>query len=111
VVDYFATNTGLTPAATARFRRRLYGRFASLAPYLNGGPAADLPGTELLLVHDRSDRQAPFAVSEWFATRRPGTRLLEVSGLGHQRLLREAQVIDEVVGFVRERTGELRRAG
>lgn len=60
-----------------------------------------VPGTEVLVIHDVGDRivgrgQADVLV----AALGPGTRLVETTGLGHGRILRDPGVIDEVVAFL-----------
>ncbi len=59
----------------------------------------DLP-QPMLLVHDPADRQVPFEHGRRIAKAWPGARLRVAHGLGHQRLLRDPGVVDEVVSFV-----------
>jgi alpha-beta hydrolase superfamily lysophospholipase len=53
-----------------------------------------------LVVHDKADREVPFADGELLATRWPGAELHPVSGLGHRRLLKDADVIRRTVEFL-----------
>ena len=46
-----------------------------------------------LLVHDRGDRTAPFAVSQALARSLPRARLHATEGLGHRRVLGDAAVV------------------
>lgn len=55
---------------------------------------------EALIVHDPADRTVPFAASEALHAAWPGSRLEPVPGLGHRRLLADADVIARSVGFV-----------
>ncbi|HET7505519.1 MAG TPA: hypothetical protein VFK02_31075 [Kofleriaceae bacterium] len=55
----------------------------------------------LLVIHDRDDREVPFAHGERLAARWHGARLQATSGLGHRRILRDDQVVAEVVAFAR----------
>lgn len=65
---------------------------------------------DVLLVHDRRDREVPFAAAERLAEAVPAARLLATDGLGHTRLLRNPSVIGEAIGFVRRRrAGEIPR--
>jgi pimeloyl-ACP methyl ester carboxylesterase len=67
-------------------------------------------GLDVLLVHDRRDREVPFAAAERLAEAVPAARLLATDGLGHTRLLRNPSVIGEAIGFVgRRRAGEFPR--
>ncbi|MCW5774568.1 MAG: alpha/beta hydrolase, partial [Rhodospirillaceae bacterium] len=58
-------------------------------------------GLDTLLVHDRGDREVPFASSERIAAAAPRTRLVATEGLGHARILRSASVIAEAIAFLR----------
>lgn len=62
--------------------------------------AGRLDPTPTLLVHDTDDRQTAYDDTAALAEDLPGARLVTTSGLGHHRLLRDAQVVDEVVSFV-----------
>jgi len=55
----------------------------------------------LLVVHDRDDREVAFHHGERLAATWHNATLLATSGLGHRRVLRDAAVVAEVVGFVR----------
>jgi pimeloyl-ACP methyl ester carboxylesterase len=63
---------------------------------LAGGRALDI-----LLVHDRRDREVPFVCAERLRAAAPAARLLATDGNGHTRLLRAGGVIAEAIGFVR----------
>ncbi|MFC4944090.1 alpha/beta hydrolase [Pseudonocardia sp. GCM10023141] len=54
-----------------------------------------------LVVHDRGDREVASAESRTIAAAWPGSRLVLTEGLGHRKLLRDAGVLEDVVGFVR----------
>lgn len=54
----------------------------------------------LLLVHDREDRTAPLATAEQLAAALPQARLQLTTGLGHRRLLADADVLRGVAGFL-----------
>lgn len=73
---------------------------------------ADLAATrplDVLLVHDRRDREVPFASSERIAAAVPSARLFATEGSGHTRLLRNSAVIAEAARFVRA-ANDTRRA-
>jgi len=55
----------------------------------------------LLVVHDREDREVPFAHGEALAATWPAARLRVTEGLGHRRILRDPGVIAEVAEMVR----------
>jgi pimeloyl-ACP methyl ester carboxylesterase len=53
-----------------------------------------------LLFHDRRDREVAFEESYSIAQSWSGARLIETSGLGHQRILRNEAVIQQAVDFM-----------
>lgn len=53
-----------------------------------------------LILHDPEDRTVPVAASEALHAAWPGSQLAHVSGLGHRRLLMDADVIARSVAFV-----------
>jgi len=57
----------------------------------------------LLVVHDRGDREVPYDDGAAYATAWPEARLLPTEGLGHWRVLRDRQVLDEAVAFIAAR--------
>ena len=62
------------------------------------GRAVAMPPT--LVVHDRDDTYTPVSDGAAIAAAWPAARLHVTSGLGHRRLLRDPDVVAEVVGFV-----------
>lgn len=62
------------------------------------GRAVAMPPT--LIVHDRDDTSTPVTDGAAIAAAWSGSRLHVTSGLGHRRLLRDPDVVDEVVDFV-----------
>jgi pimeloyl-ACP methyl ester carboxylesterase len=55
---------------------------------------------DVLLMHDRRDREVPFTAAERIAAAVPAARFFVTDGNGHLRILRNAKVIAEAVGFV-----------
>ena len=62
------------------------------------GRAVAMPPT--LVVHDRYDVSTPVSDGAAIAAAWPGARLRVTSGLGHRRLLRDPDVVADVVRFV-----------
>jgi pimeloyl-ACP methyl ester carboxylesterase len=96
VLGWYGASLGLGREVLGRLRRRL--------EHISGGPleqfeppwlAARL-GQPALLLHDRSDRAAPVAVSEQLAAALPAARLLLTEGLGHRRLLSDPATLAAV---------------
>ncbi len=67
-------------------------------------------GLDVLLVHDKRDREVPFASSEVIAAAVPSARLHATEGNGHNRILRNGAVIAEAVRFLRPAEGARRAA-
>ena len=65
---------------------------------------------DVLLVHDRRDREVPFACAERIASVVPSARLVATEGNGHTRLLRNGAVIAEAAAFLRAPTESARQA-
>lgn len=55
---------------------------------------------DLLVIHDRTDREVPFAEAQRHVRAWPKARLLETVGLGHVRILRDRAVIAAAVDFI-----------
>jgi pimeloyl-ACP methyl ester carboxylesterase len=86
----------LAPRVEHRFEARAGFRWSDLsvpavAPHLD---------TPLLVVHDRDDREVPWAEGAAIAAAWPGATLVTTEGLGHRRLLRDPEVIGRAVGFL-----------
>jgi hypothetical protein len=57
------------------------------------------PDSDLLVFHDREDREVAFRHGERIAGQWPGARLVAPDGLGHRRILRDDAMIREAVAF------------
>lgn len=64
--------------------------------------AAHVEPVPTLVVHDRGDRQAPWAASTRLVESLPDARLVSTEGLGHRRILKDPGVVREVTSFLRE---------
>jgi pimeloyl-ACP methyl ester carboxylesterase len=65
--------------------------------------ASHVESVPTLVVHDTGDRQAPYDDAQHLVATLPDARLVTTEGLGHRRILRDPQVVAEVVDFVRAR--------
>ena len=54
----------------------------------------------LLVVHDREDKQIPLGQGRAIAEGWAGAALVDTRGLGHQRILRDPDVVELVAGFL-----------
>jgi pimeloyl-ACP methyl ester carboxylesterase len=98
-IEIFARMLRLRPAVAEQLRSRIMRFAGGLWRRMNPGGDLRWPGGPLLVVHDRDDPRTPFAMSAALAQRRVDVELLEVSGPGHSRLLRDADVVDAVARF------------
>jgi pimeloyl-ACP methyl ester carboxylesterase len=101
VLNRFESMFGLSPRAVIalriEIRRRFGGRvWADLA----ADRTAAALRTPALIVHDRSDPQIDVADAEMLAAAWPTARLIVTEGLGHQRIVRDEQVVSEIVTFL-----------
>lgn len=91
---------GLSPRLARETRERIETRVGDSLARLNAaflGPRLRLP---LLLVHDRADREVPFADAFAYADVAPDATLVATDGLGHQRILRDRDVVARAVAFL-----------
>ncbi len=63
----------------------------------------------VLVVHDRHDEEIPHADAAAVAAASPAATLLTTEGLGHHRIIRDGQVIRQVVEFLGQRDRRGRR--
>lgn len=93
---------GLAPHLSAR----LFEEFESLtgiaARGLQAHVAAPCIASPALIVHDLEDREVPWSEGERYARYWPCARLLTTSGLGHNRILSNAEVISQVIRFLND---------
>jgi pimeloyl-ACP methyl ester carboxylesterase len=96
-------------AALLGFGPRIYRRLISRVERRVGVPMRHFDVPELgraiampptLVIHDRDDRSTPVADGVAIAAAWPTSRLHVTSGLGHRRLLRDADVVARVTDFV-----------
>jgi pimeloyl-ACP methyl ester carboxylesterase len=99
VLDVFTGSLGIGSRTRAALEQRIAVRV--------GMPLTefqfDKVGTDpvpTLIVHDRTDRQTPYAASATFAERNADVELATTSGLGHNRLLRDPAVVAAAVAHV-----------
>ncbi len=56
-----------------------------------------------LIMHDPADPEVPFADAQALSNAWSGSRLVRTPGLGHRRLLHDAQVVQHIARFVSDR--------
>lgn len=96
----FAQVFGLSERTRAALQRRIEAREGILMRQFEPpavGPRIALP---TLVVHDRGDRINRFADGEAYRDHIPGATLLATEGLGHRKILQQAEVLQAVAEFV-----------
>ena len=110
-ITRFAAMAGLAPWTASSLLRRVRRYVGDRWPEITAGANADLPGTEILILHDPSDPEVPIAASSELARRRPATQLVETPGTAHRGLLRQPEVSETVTRFIVERSKAEQEAG
>jgi len=96
----FGDILGLNAATVEGLQMRIEERFARKWSDYSLEESARLMTTPLLVVHDRDDRDTFWSEGAALAQAWPGARLTTTEGLGHRRILRDKNVIEDVTQFV-----------
>lgn len=96
----FRRALGLDPSTVERMQRGIEKRVGVEWSTVRGSRLAPALRQPLLVVHDEDDLEVPIAHGETIASRWPEARLHRTRGLGHRRILRDADVIDEASRFL-----------
>jgi len=75
------------------------GIWDEISPEFNARGIREIPA---LFLHDEQDRDVPIEQVERLHAAWPGARLERTSGLGHNRILRNPEVIARAVAFIRD---------
>jgi pimeloyl-ACP methyl ester carboxylesterase len=96
---YLRLSDGAADSMKERLERRYGVRFPELRLGTDAPPCvSDASGVAVLVVHDRGDKRVPLRDGIAISRSWPQGRLLVTSGLGHHRILRNAEVIRRAVG-------------
>ncbi|MBC6605478.1 alpha/beta fold hydrolase [Hymenobacter sp. BT188] len=101
VAARFAELLHLPPSVVQRMGRFIeeqYGRSAESFSLLEGG--RHLPVHLALLLHDHLDPNVPFAEAKEIVRHWPALEFRPTTGLGHNRIMRDPNVIKQVVDFI-----------
>lgn len=97
---YFAQVFGLSERTRAAMQQRLEAREAILMHQVEPAAVGPRIAQPTLIVHDRGDRVNRFADGEAYRDAIAGAQFIATQGLGHRRILQEADVIGQVLRFV-----------
>lgn len=103
-ISRFHAMAGHDDAAIATFTAALEAASGVQLPSLDVAALARGRDAGLLVIHDDGDSDIPIAEGRQLAELWSGARFLATTGLGHRRILRDAQVIRAVVREVRRGT-------
>lgn len=102
-LDVFGDRLRLFPWARHGLRSRLESWDHSLWPVLSSLHPEQLPGADILIVHDPADDETPFTRSAELAAIRPDTSIVPIDGAGHTRILSDPHPLQVVADFVTRR--------
>jgi pimeloyl-ACP methyl ester carboxylesterase len=100
----FAEHLRIPQKAHTRMRQNLEARLQITWQELHVPTLARNMTTPALVVHDLLDSDVPYGHGEEIALAWPGARLYTTSGLGHRGMLRDREVIRQVVEFLADGT-------
>lgn len=101
-----AHQMGMRPEIGARMQKRIERRIGKNwdeleAELMIKGLGPRLP--PLFIVHDKRDREVPWANGATVAAAAPEAKFVTTSGLGHTKILKDDAVIAQIVAFVADR--------
>jgi pimeloyl-ACP methyl ester carboxylesterase len=103
-LGYFALQLArmlrVQPAVHRRARRGIEARFGIPWSQLRVPAVAPEMTQPLLVIHDELDREVPVGQGKHVAASWPGAQIVTTRGLGHQRILRDDQVVRQAIEFV-----------
>ncbi|MGD9385161.1 MAG: alpha/beta hydrolase [Thioalkalispiraceae bacterium] len=101
LIDGFARHFKFNERVMSRFHKKLARKFGE-GLYEKIAVENNLrdTGIALLAVHDKDDRIVSWQQTEELTSKIPGSQALYTNTLGHRRLLRDKQVIEQVVAFI-----------
>lgn len=100
----FSARLRLFPWARRGLRSRIESWDPSLWPILSGLDPGQLPGADILIVHDPDDPDTPFVRSAELAAIRPDTSIVAIASVGHGAILSDHSTLDRLVEFVTARS-------
>lgn len=99
-LEVFGDKLRLFPWAKRGLRRRLEAWDRSLWPMMSGLYPEQMPGAEILIVHDPEDQETSFTRAVAFSEVRPGTEVIPAPDAGHNGILADDFALDRVIRFL-----------
>ena len=99
-LDVFSTRARLLPWADRGLRKGLRSWDPVLYPWLDDLATDQLPGAEVLILHDPDDSDTPFSRSAELAARRDRTEIVPTHHLGHTGALADPAAIELVGAYL-----------
>ncbi len=100
VVQAFSQAIGLSDSQVNNFRNKIERKFSiNINDFMMENFLSDHQGP-VLVIHDKDDAIVPVKAFEALKKQIPNCQYLLSQGLGHNRILRNRDIIDQVVGFV-----------
>jgi pimeloyl-ACP methyl ester carboxylesterase len=96
----FAQALGLPPRIRERMERRFEEQFGIRWEDFDVPTAVSSFSTPLLVFHDREDREVAWGDGERIARAWPGAELVTTHGLGHTRIVHDADIVRRAVDFL-----------
>lgn len=96
----FSDRLRLFPWARRGLASRLESWDPSIWPIVSSVAPGQLPGADILILHDPDDTDTPFVRSAELAAIRPNTSIVAVDSVGHGGILSDVSVLDRLVDFV-----------
>lgn len=103
VLETFGERARLLPWTRASLHRRLWSWGEGMVPAFEASFPDQLPGAEILIVHDPDDDDTPFGRSAELAASHPSARLVSAPGVGHHGILVDDTVHEAVAAFLSRR--------
>lgn len=99
-LDVFSRRAGLLPWADRGLREGLRSWDATLYPWLDDLATDQMPGAEMLILHDPADPDTPFSRSAELAALREGTQIVPLNDLGHTGALSDPDAVELASAFL-----------
>src|SRR5262245_65492291 len=93
----FAETLGISPEISAQMERRFEQQFGFRWEEFDVTRCISSYSTPLLVFHDREDREVAWTDGESIARAWPGAELVTTSGLGHTRIVHDADIVRRAV--------------